>query len=85
MKKLVFLTTIIFVLILEACTMAQENPLPDGKPGALYTEAAMTVSVQLTAANRGKNPATISPSTPGAESTLPAPTDTFIIFPNLHP
>jgi len=35
--------------LLSACNLPQENIPPEGKPGALYTEAAQTVSVQLTA------------------------------------
>jgi len=38
------------VILLGACNLPDENSGLEGKPGALYTEAAMTVSVQLTAA-----------------------------------
>lgn len=79
MKKRVLLFSLIFCLILGACNLAQEEPLPEGKPGALYTEAAMTVSVQLTTANLGNPPATISPSTPNSETSLSHPTETFVI------
>jgi hypothetical protein len=37
------------ILFLSACNLSQDNPLPEGKPGALYTEAAMTVAVKLAA------------------------------------
>ena len=33
---------------LSACNLPQENVLPEGEPGALYTAAAQTVSVQMT-------------------------------------
>ena len=79
MKKLVLLITLVVGLILGACNLAQENPLPGGKPGALYTEAAMTVSVQLTAANLGNPPATISPATPNSESSLNPPIESLVI------
>ena len=39
----------LIVLLLAACTMPEENLPPQGQPGALYTEAAQTVSVNFSA------------------------------------
>ena len=63
------------ILVLSACNLSPDNPLPEGKPGALYTEAAMTVSVKLTADGIGKpqSAQTLSPEetvSPAAASAL---------------
>ncbi|MGB2956577.1 MAG: NBR1-Ig-like domain-containing protein [Anaerolineales bacterium] len=64
------------ILVLSACNLSQDNPLPEGKPGALYTEAAMTVSAKLTADGIGKpqSAQTLSPEetvSPAAGSVMP--------------
>ncbi len=61
---------LLLILFLSACNLSQDNPLPDGKPGALYTEAAMTVSVKLTADGIGK-PQSAQASSP-EETVSPA-------------
>ena len=67
-------------LILGACQLPQDNPAPAGKPGALYTEAAQTVAVQLTVAAIGKPASTQSPDHSSAgETPLPGSNSTFII------
>ncbi len=48
-RRRAFSLTYILVFILGACNLPDESIGLEGKPGALYTEAAMTVSVQLTA------------------------------------
>ncbi len=64
-------------LLLSACTMPQENMPPEGKPGALYTEAARTV-LALGGVNR-----TASPGNPGTDlledDSTPQPGETFAI------
>jgi len=79
MKKLVLLISLVAGLILGSCNLTPENPLPEGRPGALYTEAAMTVSVQLTAANPGNLLETASPATANPGSSLSTPTATFVV------
>ena len=75
MNKSFVASCLLAILILSACNLSQDNPLPEGKPGALYTEAAMTVSVKLTADGIGKpqSAQTLSPEetvSPAAASTL---------------
>jgi len=65
------------ILFLSACNLSQDNPLPEGKPGALYTEAAMTVAVKLASDGIGKpqSAQTLSPEetiSPAAASAMPA-------------
>jgi hypothetical protein len=70
-------------IFVGSCSLPYENSGPVGRPGALYTEAAMTVSVQLTAAGvdfgpdarRSETPA--PDETPGAASTSPFVIPTF--------
>jgi hypothetical protein len=47
-KRLIPLLALL-ALVLGACQLTAHNPSPPGKPGALYTEAAQTLSVQQTA------------------------------------
>jgi len=49
-SKITFSLLLILVITFGACNLPDESSGLEGKPGALYTEAAMTVSVQLTAA-----------------------------------
>jgi len=66
------------ILFLSACNLSQDNPLPEGKPGALFTEAAKTVSIKLTVDGIGKPQSTqtlspeetISPAVDSAKLTL---------------
>ncbi|MCJ7714934.1 MAG: NBR1-Ig-like domain-containing protein [Anaerolineales bacterium] len=67
---------LMLILLLSACNLYQDNPVPEGKPGALYTEAAMTVAVQLTAESIGKP---LTTKTPNPEET---PT---VVIPSLTP
>jgi hypothetical protein len=77
MNKWFAAPSLLLILFLSACNLPQDNPLPEGKPGALYTEAAMTVSVKLTADGIGKpqSTQTLSPE----ETVSPAATATFAI------
>ncbi len=72
-NKLILLSLI--VLVLGACQLPQENPVPEGKPGALYTEAALTLSVQMTAAGignpQGSPEISDSRETPAPSATSP--------------
>lgn len=71
--------------LLSACSLPQQNYQPEGRPGALYTEAAQTVAVQLTGAGIGEPPPTGSRETPGPQGTsLIDATETFVI-PTLTP
>lgn len=58
------------ILFLSACYLSQDNPLPEGKPGALFTEAAKTVSVILAVDGIG-NPQSAQTLSPG-ETISPA-------------
>jgi hypothetical protein len=78
MKKPLIAFSLVLITLLGACNLAQDNPEPAGSPGALYTEAAMTVSVQLTTENQGSPPSIKASSTPSPEKTL-KPTATFEI------
>lgn len=71
MKRWLLACCMLLIVILSACNLPQDNPPTEGKPGALYTEAAMTVSVQLTVAGIGKPDSTQSPGTA-------VPNDTFL-------
>ena len=83
MKKSLVAFTLALIIFLGACNLTQDSPEPAGSPGALYTEAAKTVSVQLTALNQGSPPSSINTSTPSPEMTL-KPTASFEI-PTLTP
>jgi hypothetical protein len=50
MVKRWMIVLILWSSLLSACNLPLEDVPPEGKPGALYTEAAQTVSVQMTAA-----------------------------------
>jgi len=75
MNKWFATSCLLIILFLSACNLSRDNPLPEGKPGALYTEAAMTVSVKLTADGIGKpqSAQTLSPEetdSPAATSAI---------------
>jgi hypothetical protein len=73
------------LLALSACQMPQANPSPESRPGAHYTEAAQTVSVQLTAAGIGKPAQTAADETPQPQETSESqPSETFV-FPSFTP
>lgn len=80
MVKQRLLILLLGVAILSACNLTQEDLPPEGKPGALYTEAAQTVSVQLTAAGMEGSLASQVPGTaPPALTLTPQPSETFLI------
>jgi hypothetical protein len=83
MKKLLVACCLFWILFLGACNLAQDNPQPPGSPGALYTEAAMTVSVQMTSVNQGNPTSAVVSSTPSLKTT-PQHTATLEI-PTLEP
>jgi hypothetical protein len=66
--------------LLSACTMPQENIPPAGKPGALYTEAAQTVSVIMSVdGENSKLPGDVAGTVqPEGNSSL-QPSETFVI------
>jgi len=47
MKKWIPVLALYLSLLLSACNLTQDNSVPEGKPGALYTQAAMTVAAQF--------------------------------------
>jgi len=73
-KKITLICVLIFWV--SACQLPQDNPLPEGKPGALYTEAAQTLSVKMTQ-ERIRLPGTAQP--PYSNDTPHPPSPTFII------
>jgi hypothetical protein len=80
MKKWLFSSCLLPILVMGACNLPQKDPEPTSKPGILYTEAAMTVSVQLTAAGIGKPLSTVPSATVSPEETpTPEPTETFTV------
>ena len=83
MKKSLVSIALVLIIFVGACNLAQEYPEPAGSPGALYTEAAKTVSVQLTAADQGSHSLPIHSPTPDLEITQ-KPTATYEI-PTLTP
>jgi len=71
---------VFFILLQSACNLPQEDISPEGKPGALYTEAAETVSAQMTEEGVRGTPASQIPETNPPESTFtPRPSETFVI------
>lgn len=82
MKKWIPVLILFLALFLSACNLYQDNPVPQGKPGALYTQAAMTVSVQLTSDGIG-NPQ--SAKTPSPDETLSSLGISTLIIPSLMP
>jgi hypothetical protein len=79
-------------LLLSACTKPQKNVPPEGNPGALYTEAAQTVSASFVPTEGNQTPGvefgTTFPeteSTPQPERTLVIPTFTSTGSPNGTP
>jgi len=79
MKKWIPVLVLFLTLFLNACNLNQDNPVPSGKPGALYTQAAMTVSVQLTSGGIGNLQSTRTPSPDESLSSLG--TSTYLIPP----
>ena len=77
-KKLILIFCLIFFL--GACQLPQENPAPAGKPGALYTEAAMTISVEMTSVGIGSP---LSSSEP--QETQAPPSSSDVIIPSFTP
>jgi len=79
-KRSIISIFIILAIFLSSCNLPDETSGLEGKPGALYTEAAMTVSVQLTAAGIDLSQNTQAVETPAPDGTPAAvPTSTFVI------
>lgn len=79
-KHSVFSLIMILAVIQGSCSLPDESSGLEGKPGALYTEAAMTVSVQLTAAGINLSQNTQPAETPEPEgAAAAAPSSTFEI------
>jgi len=70
MKKWIPVLALYLSLLLSACNLTQDNSVPEGKPGALYTQAAMTVAAQLDPDGIGNPQSTKTPSTDGSFSSL---------------
>lgn len=82
MKKWIPAFILILTLLMSSCNLNQDNPIPEGKPGALYTEAAMTVSVQLSSDGIG-NPQ--STTTPGPDGNFSSQGTSTLVIPSLTP
>lgn len=76
MVKRYVLVLLLGSLLLYSCTMPQENIPPQGKPGALYTEAAQTVSVKIT--GEGSDTELAGTALPDVSSPL-QPSETFTV------
>jgi len=80
MIKRWMLFSLIGFSLLSACTKPQDNLLPTGKPGALYTAAAETVSVKMTAGDDADGSAGMVAGTPQPEgSSSLQPSETFAV------
>jgi hypothetical protein len=80
MKKRWIRVWLLEISLLAACTMPQENLPPQGDPGALYTEAAQTVSVKMSAEGVSSEPAGSIAGTALPEDGSPLqPSETFTI------
>jgi len=84
-KRRIFSLTIILAIILGACNLPDESPGLEGKPGALYTEAAMTVSVQLTAAGIDLSHNTQLPETPAPDGSPAVVSTATLVIPSFTP
>lgn len=84
-KPRIFSLIIILAIILCACNLPDESSGLEGKPGALYTEAAMTVSVQLTAAGIDLSPNTQLSKTPAPDGTPALVPATTLVIPSFTP
>ena len=85
MKKWLFACFPLLITLLSACNLPKKNPETETKPGVLYTEAAMTVSVQQTVTGLGSPQSTQPLETVLPVKTfLPESTETFTV-PTLTP
>ena len=92
MNKHLVILLLVGALLLGACTKIQKNVPPEGNPGALYTEAAQTVSAGgipgVVSETPGEDTGTALPeneNTPRPEGTLIIPTFTPTGSPNGTP
>ncbi len=80
MVKRLLLFLLVGSTLVSACTKPQENLTPEGKPGALYTAAAKTVSVKMTAGSVEPGVASSLAGTSQPESSASLqPSETFAI------
>ncbi len=80
MVKKALLPLLCLLGLLSSCQLPKENTQTPGQPGVLYTEAAQTVSVRLTAAGIGKPAGTGTPEPhQSGETSSPAPSETLTI------
>ena len=84
-KRQISSLILFLVIILGACNLPDDNTGLEGKPGALYTEAAMTVSVQLTAAGIDLSQNEELTETPVPDGTLAAGPSTTFAIPTFTP
>jgi hypothetical protein len=79
MKKLLFIFPLALILVLVACNMPSNIQPTQSSPDAAFTQAAQTVSAELT---RIAQSAT---ATPNAPTEQPLPTNTFTVAPTNTP
>jgi len=84
-RRRIFSLIFILVIILGACNLPDESHGLEGKPGALYTEAAMTVSVQLTAVGIDLSQTTQISETPAPDGPQGADPSATFEFPTFTP
>jgi len=84
-KRRIFSLIIILAIILGACNLPDESPGLEGKPGALYTEAARTVSVQLTAAGIDLSLTSQLPETPAPDGSPAEVSTATLVIPSFTP
>ena len=84
-KRREFSLILILIFILGACNLPDESAGLEAKPGVLYTEAAMTVSVQLTNADIDLPQRTQPAETQAAGGTPAAVPSTTFLIPTFTP
>jgi hypothetical protein len=85
MKRNPFLKIVYLVLILSACNLPDNNPDPAGRPGALYTEAALTLSAQYPLSGNNEENGTPLPPTTTPQKTPEAQVSETFTVPSFTP
>lgn len=80
MKKHWMILVLAVAAVLSACTMPQENIPPEGNSGALYTQAAQTVSAMISAEGDGLASSSGTAEPDGETSLQPSQTFTIPTF-----
>lgn len=76
---------LILVLILSACNLPDEYAGLQDKPGVLYTQAALTVSAQLTSSGINLSRDTATPEPPAQEGTPGEDPGSTLVIPTYTP